>query len=66
MQYKAIIQERKRYYEATSYHCRQTGSGPWKRLGKPEEDSLEKTILGVALEIAQKCKKKRLRIIIEV
>jgi len=66
MQYKAIIHERKNYYEATSYYYRQTDSELWSKLNKLKKGSLEETILNAVLKIASERKKKRIKIIMEI
>jgi len=66
MEYRIVIQDRKDYYEATSYRKRETESCPWIKLGKPAEGSLEDTVLHSALRIAHDYKKKRTEVIIKL
>jgi hypothetical protein len=66
MEYKIIVQSRKDYYEVTSYSGRETESDPWVKLGKPEEGTLEKTVLNSALHIAHERRKKRTRVTIKL
>lgn len=66
MQYKAIIVDRKHYYEATSYFQRKNDSESWKKLGEPKDDSLEKTVLNSILKIAGSKGKKRTRVIVDI
>ena len=68
MEYKVIIKDIKRGYEATSYSKREVESAPWKNVERQDDgyNRLEQTILDSALRIAHDRKKQRTRVIIKL
>ena len=61
MQYKIIAQQTKNWYEATSFYQRKNDSDEWEKLKRPEENSLEETIVKASLNIVHDMHKKRKR-----